>query len=1145
MKVSSICRLAVWLVAFTLLGSAPVMWGQQLTGTLTGTVMDSTGAVIPGADITMKNEESGDVRKTISNDEGYFTIAAVPAGTYTVTVDVQGFAKWERTKVVFHVGDKINISDIKLSAAGVGEKITVTATPDIMTPVDSGEKSALLTSKQIQNIPIIGRSAAELLRVLPGLTPISNGLENRPGFNGEIIGINGNGDGGKQSAIGNYSANGGRSDALDIVSDGAHVSDPGCNCASPVNPNPDMIEEVKVLQSNFGAENSKGPVVFNSVTKAGGKDFHGEAYYYIRDFHMNSNEWLLNKLGQPRVENKFHFPGGNIGGPVLIPGTNFNKNRDKLFFFAGFEYMKQRLDTGILQATVPTPAMRAGDFSDAAYMKLLTQNGGNATNVPTGDGIANGKIPASMIDKGGQALMNLYPAANVDPARANGFNFVQAIPVDQNMTQFVTRVDYSISENTKLFVRYNRQAETQPFPVGLWWRNGNQVPYPTSVVADNRSHSTSTSLMHVFDPTLTNEVIFATTYIDFPNRFEDPTKVSKSALGYPYKGLFKNGLDQIPSVIPGWGGVGTVFNPGGFDPVLFARKWLNSVSDNVSKVYGTHTMKFGAYYEWIMNNQPGSGNSNGVVIPATWTGNSTGNVYADLLLGRVASYDEQTKNVLHNTAYNTIEFYAQDSWKLTPRLTLEFGSRFSHLGAWYDRQGIGLAVVDLSRFDPKAPASSLSGIYWHQKDSSVPLSGLKTRGLFVSPRFGFAYDLSGQAKTVLRGGVGAFRYHDNQFNYLDTPAGVRSASICCGTTLKDLEATSAGGVPTSVSGLDPKDDKQPVTYNWSFTIQRRLPFSTMLETSYVGSKSDDLLNGGGLDNVNTVPFGAMLNDPDGDQSKYRPLPQYGDVIRSGHTFYSNYNSLQVLLSRQTGRVNYMGSYTFSKNLGIRGNGVGGVIGGLDPRRESYGVLGNDRTHVLNLAYTVTLPDVARNHMNNNPVARGILDGWQLSGITNFMSGQNLQVSVDGAVSFKITGTDAQGRSIGNARFTGSPQISVQPILTCDPRSGISGDQLINPTCFAIPQPGQKGTYIFPYIKGPMYQNHDLSLFKNFVITEEKKFQFRISAYNFLNHPLRSLNQRNITLQFKDGKLDNSDFGVLPKDNKFGRRIVQLAFKFYF
>ena len=205
---------------------------------------------------------------------------------------------------------------------------------------------------------------------------------------------------------------------MDITADGSHVSDPGCNCATPVNPNTDMIQEFKVLTSNFSAENSKGPVVLNSISKSGGRDFHGEAYLYARHFSMNSNEWLLNKTGQAKPENKYFFPGGNIGGPVLIPGTNFNKNRDKLFFFTGYEYYKQTLDTGVLQAFVPTDQMFAGNFSPE-YLATLGPKvpSGVSSNVKT-DQFPGGIVPTSMMDPGGLALAKLYPKPNVDPAGA-------------------------------------------------------------------------------------------------------------------------------------------------------------------------------------------------------------------------------------------------------------------------------------------------------------------------------------------------------------------------------------------------------------------------------------------------------------------------------------------------------------------------------------------------------------------------------------------------------------------------------------------------------------------------------------------------------------------------------------------------------
>jgi Carboxypeptidase regulatory-like domain len=245
---------------------------QSLTGRLTGTVTDAQGAVLPGADVTMTNRESKDVQRTVTNAEGVFVFAAVSAGTYSVKVELQGFSPWEATDLEMRLGERRTLTTIRLQVGGVSEVISVQARPEIA-PVESGEKSARLTSEQIQNVPMVGRSAAELLKLLPGMTPISGDTSNNPGFNGEIIGINGNGDGGKQSALGNFSGNGTRADALDIVIDGAHAADPGCNCATSVNPNPDMVGEFRVLQSNYGAEHAKGPVTIDVISKAGGRNF--------------------------------------------------------------------------------------------------------------------------------------------------------------------------------------------------------------------------------------------------------------------------------------------------------------------------------------------------------------------------------------------------------------------------------------------------------------------------------------------------------------------------------------------------------------------------------------------------------------------------------------------------------------------------------------------------------------------------------------------------------------------------------------------------------------------------------------------------------------------------------------------------------
>src|SRR5438093_1499095 len=387
-KLSSLLASLILSLVLVMATGIPAAFGQA-TATVTGTVMDQSQAVVPGATVLLIDEASGDTRRTVSNSEGYFTLSAVQAKTYKLRVELSGFQAWERPGIEIHPGDKINISDIVLATGAQTETVTVTAEANEMIPVDSGEKSNLITSKQIQNLAIVGRDATELLKILPGLVPIT-GIENRASFTGEVIGINGNGAGGKQSAIGNYSANGGREDAIDIVSDGSHVSDPGCNCASPVSPNVDMIQEFKVQGASFAAENSKGPVVVSSVSKSGGSELHGEAYYYGRRHELNSNDWLANRSDLSRPNSDFSFPGFNIGGPVLVPGTNFNKDRNKLFFFVGAEWTRQAIDTGTKRTVVPTEAMINGDFTDAAYLKALARAG--VQNVPNKNGFVNGVL---------------------------------------------------------------------------------------------------------------------------------------------------------------------------------------------------------------------------------------------------------------------------------------------------------------------------------------------------------------------------------------------------------------------------------------------------------------------------------------------------------------------------------------------------------------------------------------------------------------------------------------------------------------------------------------------------------------------------------------------------------------------------------
>jgi len=1140
---------------------------QGIYATLTGLVIDQSRAMVSAAKVTLKDAQSGSQRDTVTNTDGYFTFASVPVGSYQLSIEAKGFETYKETGIDLNGGDKRNV-DAQLTVGTTSQTVEVTGAVDTLAPVDSAEKTNIITAKELQNFIQVGSNAAEFIKIMPGFG-VTNGSSNAANYTGQTIGINGNGDSGSQSPLnGAFSYNGLPGNTLDITADGAHVSDPGCNCDTPVNPNSDMISEIQVKMSNFSAENQKGPAVITSVAKSGGKDFHGSAFLYARNYVLNANDALNNATAQGRPQDKYYYPGITFGGPVIIPHTNFNKNRSKLFFFTGFEYFYQVLDTGLLRATVPTSSEIGGNFSPSS----VAQEGNTiATGAPPGQLNAaalamfpGGIMPSNAIDPNMQALMKLYPAANANPNATGGFNYVQQETFNQNNTQWMSRIDYSISDNTKLFVRYNLQNEVQQFPVGLWWRQNDQVPYPTPVQGRNSSQSVTASLTHVFSPTMTNEFVFAYTFIGFPNVFEDPSKVNRSTVGYNYKGLFANGVAQIPS----FGGTGwtnqeaaLVFMPGGFEiggnsQGLYADKYMPSASDTVTKVWGTHTIKAGAFWEWIRNAQPGNDTTNGQLVVYQGNSNTFGNEYADLLYGNLYSYTEANKNRVNDIAYNTTEGFVQDSWKASRRLTVELGLRLTHFQPWIDREGFGYSIFNYSQYNPACTPIQYCGFEWHSRNPSVPLGGFPTRALFYQPRTGIAYDLRGGGKTVLRGGWGRYYYHSGQFTAgLDVAAGVETISLgnnINGVPLlaRNLSSINVGAQAGSPAAVDSKDDKQPYTDSYNFTISQRTPWSGLLEVAYVGNSSHDLANSSGAgSNINMVPVGAMLSSRNGGvdpntltANNFRPLLGFSDLYLATNNSYANYNALQATWVRTKGRYTINMNYTYGKSMGI-------VNPALDQfnLNNDYGVLAANRKQIFNIAYSLELG----NPIKGNKFAGGAVNGWQLSGITQWQSGPNLSalqgenfgMALNGAT---VAGTGPTGPIISNVSLLGTPDIQQNPILTCNPASGLGPNQYINPKCFAFPtQIGQNGPSVLPAIYGPAFFNADLGMFKNFVIKESRKLQFRFNAYNFLNHPLWSFNGNNLSLGFNGstGALNTPLFGTVTE--KQGHRIIQAAVKFYF
>jgi len=471
---------------------APSSFAQQLTGTLSATVADSAGAVVPNAKVTMKNEASGDVRTTVSNGSGYFTITAVQPGTYSVSIEAPGFKTWSQAGIVFNQGDSSTLPSIMLEVGKTTETVEIKAGADVVIP-DNSEVSTTINQELIQDVPIVGRDAGELLKVMPGMA-LTNGLAQGAGFNDKVVGTN-------NGPVGNYSSNGTQPNgAMAFMLDGANLVDPGNAGTQIANINQDMVSEVKVLMSSYSAEYAKGPVIFQAFSKSGGNQFHGEGYLYARNSALNSVDAYSASQGLTNPAEHFYYAGGNVGGPILLPFTDFNKSRKKLFFWAGYEYMNQHPAATPINYNVPTVEQRAGDFSNAMIdgQPGLTNGVGSALyngvngawgaayagtyNLPSN--AVGGVMPTSDFDPNILGILGIIPKSNITPSAANGWNNYQYISsVPQNRWEATGKVDYAISDNTKLTVSYTRQIENDQHPISVWWSPVWTLPYPSNVVA--------------------------------------------------------------------------------------------------------------------------------------------------------------------------------------------------------------------------------------------------------------------------------------------------------------------------------------------------------------------------------------------------------------------------------------------------------------------------------------------------------------------------------------------------------------------------------------------------------------------------------------------------------------------------------------
>jgi hypothetical protein len=537
----------------------------QTTAQISGLVTDNTGAVIPGATVTLINEATQDTRVVQSNGSGLYSFPALLPSSYTIKVTAKGFDPKDLTGLVLHAGDERSVPAFTLSVGSASQTVTVEAAGE-MIPEDNGERSDVLSSKDIENLALLGRDTTELLKVLPGATTVSGGLTGAAGsFSDLSISAN-------ESAIGNgININGvPNRGGTALLSDGVSVLDPGDNASSIGIISPEMTAEVSVQTSNFGAYVQNGPVVVSAISKAGTSHYHGEGYFDARNDVLNANGWQQNHQGVAKAGAHYYYPGGNMGGPV--PFTH-----KKLFFWGGYERFLQNPGNGnILESYIPSPEMLAGDFStDNADNNVLCPNGFSSTStgnwcnnlagtvlpdgtvVTPGAGTSGSIIPSQYVDPGAKALTAFWPKANANPATTpGGYNYYAPVIAPNNGWVYRVRMDYNLNDNNKFYVSY-QQAYSSTLAQGngahIYWTPGNSIPAPGGgLVGQVFTKSISGHFVHVFSPSTTNEFIAAWGFGSFPFGPPNAKAADKSTLGYTYGSVF--GASQL---IPSYNSAGT------------------------------------------------------------------------------------------------------------------------------------------------------------------------------------------------------------------------------------------------------------------------------------------------------------------------------------------------------------------------------------------------------------------------------------------------------------------------------------------------------------------------------------------------------------------------------------------------------------
>jgi hypothetical protein len=1156
---------------------------QSTSGSLSGTVQDKNGAALPGAKVVVTDQSRQISLTTTTDSGGRFTFAQLLPARYNITVEAQGFRKLDLKNVVLNANDKLSVGDLSLDVGAV-EQIVEVVSEGQQLKTESGERSDALVGEQLQNVAVNSRTYLALAAVTPGVIVTGN-------F--QVAG---------HAGLGTISANGARFNQNQLTLNGIGNVDTGNNGDQLATVSLDSVQEYKILTSNYQAEYGRSAgAQINVVTKSGSKEFHGSGYLFHRHEGLNANNWKNNRDGLQRNLYRFNDVGYTIGGPVKFP-----KLGDKLFFFFSQEYQRQLRPQNRRDVTVPTGLERQGDFSqsvDKDGNKVFIRDPfdpakqGLPCNATNQSGcFANNIIPKDKLYTPGLAILNIFPQPTVSGAK--GFNFTSQSPDSYPRREDLLRIDASLSNNWKLFGHYLNNYDSITSDYGSFVL-GSNTPFGTPVTDTRPGRSYAVGLTTIISPTATNEFTWGYSHnqinIDATN--DGLTRAKTGLTNLPV--LFPNAIqdDYIPRfAFNGTRIANEPFFGTGNAPFYNYNTTLDWV-DNFSKVLNQHLFKAGFYLQRSYKDQTSFANSSGNFNFGDGGGNplDTGFGFANAAVGVFQTFNQASIYPTGQYRYTNLEFYLQDTWKATRRLTLDYGIRFYYIQPQYD-QALQTATFLPDRFDPSKavrlyrPANiggvkvafdpvtgetraatdigkivnnsgnMFNGIAQAGKDTSKYL--MENRGIHYGPRFGLAYDVTGTQSLVLRAGAGVFydRFQGNEtFDMLTNPPTTLAPTLVNGT----IAGINPNQVLFAAFGLNAFsfEGKVPTVYNYSLGVQTKLPYELVLDMSYVGSVSRHLLQ---RLNINPIPYGATFTDQNPqnqDPTKTCTIPGScaldADFIRRYQGFgsitlhqmggTSNYNSLQVGLNRRFAKGLFFGlAYTWSKALATVTNDGDFIRIDGNTRLANYGPAGFDRRHSFSINYIYELPNIARRFGADNKFTRAAFDGWQISGITRFQSGNPY------GVGFSING-------INNQNITGSYTEPARVKLIGDPYQGTSDDpyRRLNPAAFVAPAVGSIGLDApTNYLTTPGINNWDLTLQKTISIKEDVRIQLRADAFNVFNHT--QFSGVNSTINFRsltDSTPTNLPFnanGSVNNINGFGSvngardpRIMQLVLRLQF